>query len=302
MMLKAMKTIFTAAAVLAGIGLLAAGPAAAQSADFEPPRLSNGNPDLNGIWQALNAAHYDVEPHIARPAMQLRQGPRSPLPDVPVLRLGAVGAVPGSMGVIEGGGRIPYTAEARARKEENQANWIDRDPEIKCYMPGVPARHLHALPVPDLPEREQRLHRLRVRRRRARHLPGGRRPAETDSWMGQSVGRWEGDTLVVEVTGQNDQTWFDRAGSHHTNQLRVVERYTLIGAEPHPVRSDDGRPQRLHRALDHPHAALPADRAGRAADGLQVRRVRRGAASSAISAGIRCAPRTRWEFRGRRNF
>ncbi|MCY4121996.1 MAG: hypothetical protein OXG72_13870, partial [Acidobacteria bacterium] len=137
-MSKATKTISTAAAVLAGIGVLAAGPATAQSADFEPPRLSNGNPDLNGIWQALNAAHYDVEPHIARPAMQLRQGPRSPLPDVPVLRLGAVGAVPGSMGVIEGGGRIPYTPEARALKEENQANWVDRDPEIKCYMPGVP--------------------------------------------------------------------------------------------------------------------------------------------------------------------
>ena len=53
-------------------------------------------------------------------------------------------------------------------------------------------------------------------------------PAETDSWMGQSVGRWEGDTLVVEVTGQTDRTWFDRAGSYHTNQLHVTERYTLI--------------------------------------------------------------------------
>ena len=55
-------------------------------------------------------------------------------------------------------------------------------------------------------------------------------PAETDSWMGQSVGHWEGDTLVVEVTGQSDQTWFDRSGSHHTNQLRVVERYTMMSA------------------------------------------------------------------------
>ncbi len=229
MMLKATKTIATAAVVLAGISILAAGPAAAQSTDFEPPRLANGNPDLNGIWQALNAAHYDVEPHIARPAMQLRQGPRSPLPDVPVLRLGAVGAVPGSMGVVDGGGRIPYTAEARARKEENQDNWIDRDPEIRCYMPGVPRATYMPFPFQIF----QNENNIFI----AYEFAGAVRdiyledvgPAETDSWMGQSVGRWEGNTLVVEVTGQNDQTWFDRAGSHHTNQLRVVERYTLIG-------------------------------------------------------------------------
>ena len=218
-----------AAVALAGICALTAGPVSAQSADFEPPRLSNGNPDLNGIWQALGAAHYDIEPHIARPAMQLREGPRSLLPDIPVLALGAVGAVPGGMGVIDGGGTIPYTAEARALKEENQANWIDRDPQIKCYMPGVPRATY--LPFPfQIFQNESNLFI-------AYEFAGAVRdiyledvgPAETDSWMGQSVGRWEGDTLVVEVTGQNDQTWFDRAGSHHTNQLRVVERYTLIG-------------------------------------------------------------------------
>ena len=218
-----------AAVALAGICALTAGPVSAQSADFEPPRLSNGNPDLNGIWQALGAAHYDIEPHIARPAMQLREGPRSLLPDVPVLALGAVGAVPGGMGVIDGGGTIPYTAEARALKEENQANWIDRDPQIKCYMPGVPRATY--LPFPfQIFQNENNVFI-------AYEFAGAVRdiyledvgPAETDSWMGQSVGRWEGDTLVVEVTGQNDQTWFDRAGSHHTNQLRVVERYTLIG-------------------------------------------------------------------------
>ena len=218
-----------AAVALAGICALTAGPVSAQSADFEPPRLSNGNPDLNGIWQALGAAHYDIEPHIARPAMQLREGPRSLLPDIPVLALGAVGAVPGGMGVIDGGGTIPYTAEARALKEENQANWIDRDPQIKCYMPGVPRATY--LPFPfQIFQNENNLFI-------AYEFAGAVRdiyledvgPAETDSWMGQSVGRWEGDTLVVEVTGQNDQTWFDRAGSHHTNQLRVVERYTLIG-------------------------------------------------------------------------
>lgn len=230
MMAKAKRTATTAAVAAICAGVLA-GSAAGQPADFEPPRLANGNPDMNGIWQALNAAHYDVEPHIARPAMQLREGPRSLLPDASVLRLGAVGAVPGSMGVIEGGGRIPYTPEARALKDENRANWLDRDPEIKCYMPGVPRATYMPFPFQIFQNEDNFFI--------AYEFAGAVRdiyledvgPAETDSWMGQSVGRWEGDTLVVEVTGQNDQTWFDRAGSHHTNQLRVVERYTLIGPD-----------------------------------------------------------------------
>jgi hypothetical protein len=56
-------------------------------------------------------------------------------------------------------------------------------------------------------------------------------PAPVDSWMGQSVGHWEGETLVVEVTGLNDQTWFDRAGNHHSDQMTVTERYTPMGAD-----------------------------------------------------------------------
>jgi len=201
-----------------------------QSADFDPPRLPNGNPNFNGIWQVLNAANYDIEPHIARSAMQLREGPHSMLPDVPVLALGAVGAVPGSMGVIKGGGRIPYTAEARALKEENQAHWVERDPEIKCYMPGVPRATYMPFPFQIF----QNDSSVFI----AYEFAGAVRdiylqdvgPAETDSWMGQSVGHWEGDTLVVEVTGQSEQTWLDRAGSHHTNQLVVTERYTMTSA------------------------------------------------------------------------
>ena len=237
MKLNAMRKTPLAAAAVAGalawFPMMAAAPAAGQSADFEPPRLSNGNPDLNGIWQALGAAHYDIEPHNARSAMQLREGPQGPLPDVPVLRLGAVGAVPGSLGLIVGGGTIPYTEEARALKDENQANWLDRDPVIKCYMPGVPRATYMPFPFQIF----QNENNVFI----AYEFAGAVRdiylqdvgPAETDSWMGQSVGRWEGDTLVVEVTGQNDQTWFDRAGSHHTNQLRVVERYSMIG--PHHI-------------------------------------------------------------------
>ncbi len=222
-----MKFLVVAAALAVSVAGIAA-PLYAQSADFEPPRLSNGNPDVNGIWQALSSAHYDIEPHTARHAMALREGPQGPLPAAEVVHLGAVGAVPGSMGIITGGGRIPYTPEARALKEENHANWLDRDPEIKCYMPGVPRATYMPFPF-QIFQNEGNVFI-------AYEFAGAVRdiylqdvgPAETDSWMGQSVGRWEGDTLVVEVTGQNDQTWFDRAGSHHSNQLVVTERYTLV--------------------------------------------------------------------------
>ena len=207
--------------------VLTAAPVQGQSPDFEPPRLSNGNPDLNGIWQALNSANYDIEPHVARSAMALREGPQGPLPAVPVLALGAVGSVPGSMGVVEGGA-IPYTPEARATQEENRANWLERDPEIKCYMPGVPRATYMPFPF-QIFQNEKSIFIAHEYASAVRDIfLEELEPAQTDSWMGQSAGHWENDTLVVEVTGLNDQTWFDRAGNHHSNQMRVVERYTLI--------------------------------------------------------------------------
>jgi hypothetical protein len=56
-------------------------------------------------------------------------------------------------------------------------------------------------------------------------------PAPADSWMGWSVGRWEGNTLVVDVTSLVENTWFDRAGNFHSDALHVVERYTPIDAD-----------------------------------------------------------------------
>jgi hypothetical protein len=200
----------------------------AQSRNSAIPRLPGGKPDLNGIWQALGPANYDVERHIARAAMMLRKGPYGPLPAVPVMRLGAVAAVPGSLGVVEGG-TIPYKPEALKKRDENREHWIERDPEVKCFLPGVPRATY--MPFPFQIIQNQRQFFI------AYEYAGANRdiyfkdpgPAETDSWMGQSVGHWDGDTLVVDVTGQNDQTWFDRSGTHHSNQLHVVERYTLMG-------------------------------------------------------------------------
>ena len=211
-----------------GMALSAFSASTVGAQDFEPPRLANGRPDFNGIWQALNAANYDLEPHIARSAMELREGPQGPVPAVGVLRLGAVGAVPGSLGVVDGG-RIPYTTDARALKEENRAHWLERDPEVKCYMPGVPRANYIPHPF-QIIQSETDIFLAYEYAGAVRDIYlEDRGPAPVDSWMGQSDGRWEGDTLVVTVTGQNDQTWFDRAGSHHSNQLVVEERYTLVG-------------------------------------------------------------------------
>ena len=211
--------------------VMTASPVRAQTNDgeFEPPRLSNGNPDFNGIWQALNEAHYDLEPHMARHALQVREGPQGPVPAAPVLALGAVAAVPGSLGVITDGGKIPYTPDARALKEENLADWVNRDPEVKCYLPGVPRATYLPMPFQIIQSENDVFIKYQFAdavRDIYMDNPG---PSQIDSWMGWSLGHWDGDTLVVDVTGQSDQTWLDRAGSHHSEQIHVVERYTMIG-------------------------------------------------------------------------
>jgi hypothetical protein len=205
---------------LSSVTLLAQTPPA-----YRAPRTPDGKPDLNGIWQVLNEANYDIEMHQAKPALAVRQGPFGPLPAAPVLRLGAVGSVPPGVGVVEGGS-IPYKPEALAKKKENEENWLDRDPEIKCYLPGVPRATYMPYPFQIL-QSKSALVFIYEYAGAVRNLylkdPG---PAPVDSWMGQSVARWEGETLVVDVTGFNDQSWFDRAGNFHSDKLHVVERYT----------------------------------------------------------------------------
>jgi hypothetical protein len=137
-----------------------------------------------------------------------------------------VGAVPPSLGVVEGG-EIPYKPEALAQKKKNQENWLTSDPEIKCYLPGVPRATYIAQPFRIFQNSKQIFFAYQFAGA-VRNIylkdPG---PAPVDSWMGQSVGHWEGNTLVVDVTGMNDQSWFDRAGDFHSDALHVVERYTL---------------------------------------------------------------------------
>jgi len=195
---------------------------------YTAPRGPNGKPDLNGVWQVLNRANYDIEPHAARAALATVEGEFGPLPAPPIVALGSVGSVPGGAGVIVEDS-IPYKKAALAKKLDNQNNWLEKDPEIKCYLPGIPRANYMPYPF-QIAQSEQALLFSYEFAGAARNIylkdPG---EAPIDSWMGQSYGYWEGETLVIEVTGQNDQTWFDRAGNHHSEQLKVTERYTPTG-------------------------------------------------------------------------
>lgn len=194
--------------------------------EYKAPRGPGGvHPDLNGIWQVINEANYDLEMHMAKPAMQVREGPQGPVPAKNVLALGAVGSVPPSLGVVQGG-KIPYTPEALAKRNDNAANWADKDPEVKCYLPGVPRATYMPQPF-QIFQGDDTLFIAYQYAGAVRDIftkdPG---PAPVDSWMGQTLASWDGDTLVLEVTGQNAETWFDRAGNHHSELLNVVERFT----------------------------------------------------------------------------
>src|ERR1700730_16293352 len=214
------KVILAAGALIAAATM----PVVAQTAAPRAARI-DGKPDLNGIWQTMNEANFDLEGHAARPAMALRPGPYGPVPAAPVVALGAVGSGAPSLGVVEGG-EIPYKPEALAKKKQNQQNWLTSDPEIKCYLPGVPRANYIPQPFRIFQNAKQIFLAYQYAgavRNIFLKAPG---PAPVDSWMGQSVGHWEGETLVVDVTAMTDQTWVDRAGNYHSDVLHVVERYT----------------------------------------------------------------------------
>jgi len=209
--------------------------AAAQPATpaYTPPRGPDGHPDLNGVWQVLNTANFDILPHPARAAMAFRPGPVVPVPAKEVVALGAVGSVPAGVGVVDGG-EIPYTPAALAQKQDNAAHWLERDPEIKCFLPGVPRATYMPYPLQIFQSQSALLIAYEYAGAVRNIMFKDPGPAPVDAWMGQSVGHWEGDTLVVVVTGFNDSTWFDRAGDFHSADMKVVERYTLTG--PNTIR------------------------------------------------------------------
>jgi hypothetical protein len=166
-------------------------PAQTTAATVNLPRTGDGKPNLNGIWQVLNTAAWDIQDHT-----------------------GQLGVPPGQ-GVVEGN-EIPYQPQALAKKRENYSKRTTADPsESNCLLPGVPRATYMPYPF------------------EIAQTPNGSKHAEgiPPTWMGDSRGRWEGDTLVVDVTNFNDETWFDRAGNFHSDALHVVERYTMTNAD-----------------------------------------------------------------------
>jgi hypothetical protein len=222
-------TIALAAAVVgAGVALILSRAAAQGPTTYAAPRTADGRPDLNGIWQALNEANWDIEAHGTGP---------SPYPEL----LGALFAQPAGQGVVQDG-PLPYRPEALARRQVNFQNRLTRpttlelnettgDPEAKCYMPGVPRATYMPFPF-QIVQTPQLVLVAYQFANAVRQIHIDRTPeAPVESWMGWSIGRWEGDTLVVEVTDQVDKTWFDRAGNFHSSAMRVVERYTRISPD-----------------------------------------------------------------------
>jgi hypothetical protein len=195
-----------------------------------PARL-NGHPNFSGIWQALNEANWDLEAHTARAGMVVQQGvhPVAQVPAAPVVALGTVGSVPGSVGVVEGGA-IPYQPWAAAQKQDNAAHWLDRDPEVKCFLAGIP-RSMY-LPYPfQIFQGGNKVEMVFEYSSSGRTINLDKvEPLPDDTYNGFSVGRWDGDTLAVDVTGFNGKTWFDRAGNFASDALKVHERFTPIGS------------------------------------------------------------------------
>lgn len=197
------------ATVAVAAGLALAVPAAAA----EMTRAADGHPDLSGVWEALNTANWELEDHSARAG--------------PLWQSGAIGAEPAGQGVVEGGA-IPYLPAALEHKRANFADRRSSDPEAKCYLPGIPRANY--LPYPFQIVQSPRGIFFVYEFASANRLVNMGKPVApvADSWMGTNNGHWEGDTLVIDVTGLNGLAWLDRAGDFASERLHVIERFTRI--------------------------------------------------------------------------
>jgi hypothetical protein len=200
------------AGCLALLALSSFAPLASQSTSppsYSPPKTARGQPDLQGIWQAHNTAAWNIEDHA-----------------------GATG-IPAGKSVVEGEA-LPYLPEALVKRNQNFENRRKADPETLCWLPGVPRITYMPFPFQILQfDRYVVINYEYLNTTRFIYMDGTPSPDPDviDFFMGSSNGRWEGNTLVVEVTNNNDRTWFDRAGNHHSDAMRLVERYTRIGQD-----------------------------------------------------------------------
>lgn len=203
------RTIVTAATILlAG--------SAAQAQQLNRPAKISGHPNLNGIWQALNTAYWNLEGHSVDGYGK------------DFWQLGAIAAIPAGQSVLRGGGTIPYLPEALKKRDDNRSKWPEADPEAKCYMLGVPRVTYQNRPFQIFQGDGDLLMVYPFAAANRVIYMKDHSDLPVDSWMGKSNGTWDGDVLVVTTTSQNGQSWLDRAGNFASNQLKVTERFKFL--------------------------------------------------------------------------
>jgi hypothetical protein len=201
-----------------------------RSADV--PRLANGKPNFSGVWQALTTANWNLLTHGAS------AGPPE---------YGALLATPPGYGIVDGDA-IPYLPAAAEQQRRNYETRFKEDPEVKCYMPGVPRANYMPYPFQIFHSDNQMLFAYQFAGAARIVNLGAPEPSAIDSWMGVSNARWDGDTLVVDVTGFNGLAWLDRAGNHASSALHVVERYAFAGPDAIDYSATLEDPQTFTRA------------------------------------------------------
>lgn len=187
-----------------------------QVSRMQTPHMPDGKPNFTGLWQALGTAYWDIQDHSAHPG--------------PFFQLGATGAMPAGQGIVEGG-QIPYTPAAARQQEENLKDRMKLDPEIKCDMPGIPRANYMAFPFQIIQSQRDLAFAYEYASSNRVVNMGKFKEGAVDTWMGTSNGHWEGNTLVIDVSGLNGNSWYDRVGDFQTDSTHIVERFTLADAD-----------------------------------------------------------------------
>ena len=179
------------------------------------PRMTDCKPNFTGLWQSLGTAYWDIRDHSAQPG--------------PFFQLGALGAMPAGQGIVDG--EIPYTPAAADKQKDNFKNRMKLDPEVKCYMPGIPRANYMPFPFQIIQSQRDIAFAYEYATSNRVVNMGKFKEGAVDTWMGTSNGKWEGDTLVVDVSGLNGNSWFDRSGNFQTENTHIVERLTFADAD-----------------------------------------------------------------------
>ena len=193
-----------------------------------PSRTADGQPDVQGFW-AMSAS--------APPFFQNIEEGSEPTHN----KMVSIKPRAGSAIVDPPDGKVPYQPWAAAVKQERSQNIFNPNPALRdpvvtnCVMPGVPRAQYEGVPPTfQIVQNPGLLLLLFERQHTARIIPVDGRPHATANiklWMGDSRGRWEGNSLVVNVTNHNDKPWLDWAGNFHSDALRVQERWTFVDGD-----------------------------------------------------------------------